>query len=216
MAPLAARHGLLVFVVVVGSVAAACGGDDGGAATTTAVSDCSEVGLPAPKQARFRKPGVVLKRGREASATVETNCGSFEIALDTKRAPKTANSFAFLARKGFYDGLLFHRIEPGFVIQGGDPRGDGSGGPGYSVDEPPPPDLAYTEGIVAMAKTEAEPPGRSGSQFFVVTAADAGLDPAYALLGRVTSGLDVVKKIEASGGPTVQPVVIEGITISRP
>jgi peptidyl-prolyl cis-trans isomerase B (cyclophilin B) len=202
---------------------AGCGGEDAGIGDlgiTATVSDsdagCSRVAQPAPKRVQFRKPEAVLKPGQKAIARVKTNCGSFEIALDTKRAPKTANSFAFLAGKGFYDGLLFHRIEPGFVIQGGDPRGDGSGGPGYSVDEPPPPDLAYTGGVVAMAKTEAEPPGRSGSQFFVVTAADAGLDPAYALLGRVTAGEPVVDEIEMTGGPTVQPVVIERITIRRP
>ena len=106
---------------------------------------------------------------------MQTSCGTFEIALDTKRAPKTTNSFAYLADEGFYDDLTFHRIVPGFVIQGGDPLGTGTGGPGYSVDEKPPANLAYTKGTVAMAKSSAEPPGRSGSQFFVVTGADAGL-----------------------------------------
>src|SRR3954451_24907652 len=116
----------------------------------------------------------------------------FEIALDVARAPKTTSSFAYLARQGVYDDTPFHRIVPGFVVQGGDPTGSGSGGPGYVVDEPPPRNLSYTQGIVAMAKTSAEPPGRSGSQFFVVTEPDAGLTPDYALLGRVTSGFDAV------------------------
>ena len=111
-----------------------------------------------------------MKKGEKLTAVVQTSCGTFEIALDTTRAPKTANSFAFLAEEGFYDDLTFHRIVPGFVIQGGDPLGTGTGGPGYSVDEKPPANLAYTKGIVAMAKSSAEPPGRSGSQFFVVTA----------------------------------------------
>jgi peptidyl-prolyl cis-trans isomerase B (cyclophilin B) len=151
-----------------------------------------------------------------ASARVETSCGSFTIALDTSRAPKTASSFAYLARRGVYDNTIFHRIIPGFVVQGGDPTGTGTGGPGYSVDEPPPDNLSYTRGIVAMAKSPVEPPGRSGSQFFVVTAADAGLTPDYALVGRVSAGLDVVQRIEqlgsASGSPRA-PVVIRRVTI---
>jgi peptidyl-prolyl cis-trans isomerase B (cyclophilin B) len=138
------------------------------------------------------------------------------IALDVGRAPKTASSFAYLARQGVYDDTPFHRIVPGFVIQGGDPTGSGSGGPGYFVDESPPRDLSYTQGIVAMAKTAAEPPGRSGSQFFVVTVADAGLTPDYALVGKVSSGFDVVQRIEglgtASGTPKT-PVVIRRVTI---
>ncbi len=132
---------------------------------------------------------------------VETSCGTFEIALDTTRAPKTTNSFAYLAEEGFYDDLTFHRVVPEFVIQGGDPLGNGAGGPGYSVDEKPPANLSYTRGVVAMAKTAAEPPGRSGSQFYVVTAADAGLPPEYALVGKVDKGYDVVTRIEKLGTP---------------
>ena len=112
----------------------------------------------------------MLEPGEEVTAWSRPAAATFEIALDTERAPKTANSFAFLAEEGFYDGLAFHRIVPGFVIQGGDPVGNGTGGPGYSVDEKPPANLAYTKGMVAMAKSSAEPPGRSGSQFYVVTA----------------------------------------------
>jgi peptidyl-prolyl cis-trans isomerase B (cyclophilin B) len=151
-----------------------------------------------------------------ATATVETNCGNFTIALDVARAPKTGSSFAYLARQGVYDDTTFHRIVPGFVIQGGDPTGAGSGGPGYFVDEPPPPNLSYTQGIVAMAKTQAEPPGRSGSQFFVVTVPDAGLTPDYALVGTVSSGFDVVQRIEQLGTPSgvpKAPVVIRRVTI---
>jgi cyclophilin family peptidyl-prolyl cis-trans isomerase len=149
---------------------------------------------------------------------VQTSCGTFEIALDTERAPKTANSFAYLSEEGFYDGLGFHRIVPGFVIQGGDPVGDGTGGPGYSVDEKPPANLAYTKGTVAMAKSSAEPPGRSASQFYIVTGADAGLPPEYALVGKVSEGLDVVERIGKLGTPTEkpkQPVLIETVTIEK-
>ena len=151
-----------------------------------------------------------------ATATVATSCGDFEIELDTARAPKTTSSFAYLARYGVYDDTLFHRIVPGFIIQGGDPTGTGTGGPGYSVDELPPRSLSYTRGIVAMAKSPVEPPGRSGSQFFVVTEADAGLTPDYALLGRVTKGFNVVQKIEQLGTPSgtpKAPVTIKRITV---
>jgi cyclophilin family peptidyl-prolyl cis-trans isomerase len=161
-------------------------------------------------------PSFQLDPDKKYTATVTTSCGTFEIALDSKRAPKTGGSFVTLAREGFYDGLTFHRIVTGFVIQGGDPRGNGTGGPGYTIRERPPSDVVYSEGVVAMAKTEVEPPGTSGSQFFVVTA-DSNLPPDYALLGRVTSGLDVVHRIElipaqADGRP-VEPVVIKKVSI---
>jgi peptidyl-prolyl cis-trans isomerase B (cyclophilin B) len=194
---------------------AGCGGDDGDDSTTSALpAGCTQVQAPQPKQVKLSRPTSTLHA--PATATVETSCGNFTIGLDVARAPKTASSFAYQARQGVYDDTPFHRIVPGFVIQGGDPTGTGSGGPGYFVDEPPPRDLSYTRGIVAMAKTAAEPPGRSGSQFFVVTVADAGLTPDYALVGRVTAGFDVVQRIEqlgtASGTPKA-PVVIRRVTI---
>jgi peptidyl-prolyl cis-trans isomerase B (cyclophilin B) len=192
-----------------------CGGGEGESSTTTALpTGCSEVQVPPPKDVHLSPPTKTL-RG-PATATVETSCGSFAIALDVARAPKTASSFAFLARQGVYDDTIFHRIVPGFVIQGGDPTQTGSGGPGYSVDEPPPRNLSYTRGIVAMAKTSAEPPGRSGSQFFVVTVADAGLTPDYALVGKVSSGFDVVQRIEQLGTPSGvprAPVLIRRVTV---
>ena len=147
---------------------------------------CSEVSAPAPRQVGLSAPDESLQG--PATAVVETSCGTFRIDLDTDRAPRTTSSFAYLARQGVYADTVFHRIVPGFVIQGGDPTGSGTGGPGYFVDEEPPGNLSYLRGIVAMAKTAAEPPGRSGSQFFVVTQPDAGLTPDYALIGRVTSG----------------------------
>jgi cyclophilin family peptidyl-prolyl cis-trans isomerase len=197
------------------------GGSDESSSDSSEASSaggCKKVATPEPKTVSFKAPKQVLKPGEEATAVVETSCGTFEIALDTKRAPKTANSFAFLAEEGFYDDLTFHRVAPGFVIQGGDPEGTGSGGPGYSVDEKPPPNLAYTKGIVAMAKSPAEPPGRSGSQFYVVTAPDANLPPEYALVGKVSKGYDVVEKIDALGTPEEKPkqtVLIESMTIDQ-
>jgi peptidyl-prolyl cis-trans isomerase B (cyclophilin B) len=192
---------------------AGCGGGRGG--TTIALPPgCTRVARPAPKQLHLARPAQRLRGA--TTATIETSCGSFSVALEVARAPKTASSFAYLARHGAYDGTLFHRIIPGFVVQGGDPTGTGSGGPGYFVDEPPPRNLSYTQGTVAMAKSPVEPPGRSGSQFFVVTAADAGLTPDYALIGHVTSGFDVVRRIEQLGTPSGAPrapVVIRRIVI---
>ena len=212
----------LIAVGVVAAVLISNGGgdsDDGtSAATETSAGGCETVEAPKPKTVSFKAPDQVLEQGEEATAVVKTNCGTFEIALDTERAPKTANSFAFLAEEGFYDDLVFHRIVPGFVIQGGDPEGTGLGGPGYTVDEKPPPNLAYTKGVVAMAKSSADPPGRSGSQFYVVTGADAGLPPEYALVGKVTEGFDAVAKIEKLAGAEEKPkqtVIIEEMTIER-
>jgi peptidyl-prolyl cis-trans isomerase B (cyclophilin B) len=154
-----------------------------------------------------------------ADAVVETSEGTFTIRLDDKTSPNTVASFEQLARDGFYDGLTFHRIVPGFVIQGGDPTGDGSGGPGYSTVDPPPADTRYTSGVVAMAKTQDEPAGTAGSQFFVVLGADVGLPPDYAVLGKVTSGMDVVQKIGKLGDPQTElpsrEVKIEQITIDE-
>lgn len=198
-----------------------CGsGDGGGEAVSSLPEGCSEVEAPGAKQAQAERPKQSLQG--PARAVVTTNCGSFVIELDTQDAPKTASSFASLAEQRFYDDTAIHRVARDFVIQGGDPAGDGTGGPGYSVDEPPADDVSYTAGTVAMAKTAAEPPGRSGSQFFVVTApADAGLPPDFAVLGRVIEGFEVVEAIEALGdpsgadGPPSSPVVVESITIER-
>jgi cyclophilin family peptidyl-prolyl cis-trans isomerase len=149
-----------------------------------------------------------------------TNCGSIAIQLDVKRAPRTTASFAYLVKRGFYDDLTFHRVAAGFVIQGGDPNGDGSGGPGYTVVEPPPADLRYTRGTVAMAKTGTDPAGASGSQFFIVTANEAPLPAQYALVGKVIGSLAGVDSIAAlptnppqDGAPT-SPVVISRATLS--
>ena len=209
----------LVAAVAISLLLAGCGSVDEGESTSPAAAgDCAQVEPPAPKDVSFKKPGQVLSRGEPATATVETSCGSFRIALDTERSPKTANSFAFLAEQGLYDGTTFHRIAPGFVIQGGDPKGNGTGGPGYTVVEPPPRNTVYRDGLVAMAKTSVEPPGASGSQFFVVTApADAGLPPDYAVLGKVSEGGDVVRAIGELGDPAsekpTQTVNIDKVTI---
>jgi peptidyl-prolyl cis-trans isomerase B (cyclophilin B) len=156
--------------------------------------------------------------------TVTTNCGTFAFALDVKHSPKTSASFYYLVRRRFFDGVTFHRVVAGFVIQGGDPTASGSGGPGYTVVEPPPASTQYVRGDVAMAKSQVQPAGASGSQFFIVTAANAtqsaGLTPDYALLGKVVSGMQVVQRIDSL--PTTPPgdgkptpaVVMSGVTVS--
>jgi peptidyl-prolyl cis-trans isomerase B (cyclophilin B) len=202
---------------------AACGGEDGDQSPSSALlPGCQEVQEPPSRRVDLKPPRRTVGRSQSLVAAVETSCGSFEIELDARVSPKTVSSFAYLARQGVYDETTFHRIVPNFVIQGGDPLGTGRGGPGYSVDEPPPEGLEYTRGIVAMAKTEAEPPGRSGSQFFVVTAVDAGLPPHYALLGEVSSGENVVDRIARLGDPAsgqtgtpLATVVIRKITVSE-
>jgi peptidyl-prolyl cis-trans isomerase B (cyclophilin B) len=204
--------------LLAGLALAACGGGNG-EEEAQRTPGCKEAAAPAPRRADVAPPPrQSVRPGEQLTAVVRTSCGTFEVALDTRRAPKTTNSFVYLARRGFYDGLAFHRIASGFVIQAGDPLGNGRGGPGYSIDEQPPANLAYTKGVVAMAKSPIEPPGRSGSQFFVVLAADAGLSPDFALLGRVDRGLDAVERIGRLGTPAERPaqtVLIEGITIER-
>jgi len=203
---------------VVAAILISRGGGDGDSTTASSDSGCRQVEAPQSKSVSFKAPKQTVKKGEKLTANVETSCGSFKMALDSQRAPKTVNSFVFLSREGFYDGLTFHRVVPGFVIQGGDPLGSGTGGPGYSVDETPPANLAYTKGVVAMAKSAAEPPGRSGSQFFVVLNADAGLPPEYALVGRVSSGFAVVERIGELGNQEEKPsqtVLIEKISIAK-
>jgi len=209
-----------IIAIVVGAIliSRSGGSDDSTTTAATGAAGCTQVEAPPPKHVSLKAPKQTLKQGEEATAVVETSCGTFDIALDTTRAPKTANSFAYLAEEGFYDDLTFHRIVPGFVIQGGDPLGTGTGGPGYKVVEKPPANLAYTKGTVAMAKSSAEPPGTSGSQFYVVTGADAGLPPEYALVGKVSKGIDVVERIGKLGTASEKPkqtVLIEKITIEK-
>lgn len=226
----------LALLLVSALTVAGCGGGgdkkvqdtstaDSSAAQTApkaSVGGCNRVSAPKAKpDGGQKKPTSKLAPGKTYDVKLTTNCGAFTIRLDQKLAPATAASFASLARKGFFDGTVFHRIVPGFVIQGGDPTGSGQGGPGYSTTDKPAPDTAYTRGVVAMAKTGAEPPGTAGSQFYVVTGADAGLPPDYAVLGKVTKGLGAAERIGKLGDPQsgdtgtpLQPVVIEKATVS--
>jgi peptidyl-prolyl cis-trans isomerase B (cyclophilin B) len=187
-------------------------------------SGCRAVPAPTPAaNPNRRRPHGRLSRSAVYTATIRTNCGTILVRLDVRRAPRTTASFAGLARTRFFDGLSFHRIaKPGgndFVIQGGDPLGTGNGGPGYSVVEAPPKGTTYHRYDVAMAKTQTDPPGSSGSQFFIVTAADAGLPPDYAILGKVVGGKRAVRRIAAV--PTdpateapLDPVVMSSVRVT--
>ena len=239
MATLRCVRRAILFGLVGVLLATGCGGDgDGGASApttaTTAGTDaarsaaersaaCRRVPAPAPRPegTQRRPPAANLVPGKRYDVTFWTNCGHFTVRVDQKAAPATAASFVALARKGFFDGTAFHRIVPGFVIQGGDPTGSGQGGPGYTTTDKPPADTVYERGMVAMAKTGEEPPGTAGSQFFVVTGQAPDLAPEYATLGRVTKGLDVVERIGQLGDPSsggagtpLEPVVVRRATVA--
>lgn len=202
---------LLVILAIVGVVALLAGGGDEDEDLAASI-----VCEPVPGEGASEEcPQEAITE--PASIDVATSEGDFTIALDTEASPATTTSFRTLVENGFYDGLMFHRVAPGFVIQGGDPNGDGSGGPGYYVDEDVPPGTEYSEGVVAMAKTATDPAGRSGSQFFVVSGPGGGqLTPDYAVVGEVSSGMETVAAIDALGqgdGPPTEPVTIESMTV---
>lgn len=168
-------------------------------------------------------PPVTVSASKTYTATIVTSCGTITAALDVKDSPNTVNDFVYLANKGFYDGTTFHRIVKDFALQGGDPKGDGTGGPGYEVKDPIPAGIQYKKGVLAMAN--AGTTGGAGSQFFIVPADKAATSfrPLYAILGTVTTGLDVVDKLNAvattanSAGEQsqpVQPVYIDKITVA--
>ncbi len=230
---------LLILLVVLVLGVAGCGGDDddGGEATPTTTAEqatteetttaettedtgsCASVDQPEPHpEGTGSAPTQILDATKTYRLVVDTTCGSFTIELDLESAPQTTASLVALARAGFFDGTTFHRVVPGFVIQGGDPTGTGTGGPGYTTVDTPPSGTTYTSGVVAMAKTPAEPAGTSGSQFFVVTGDDIGLPPDYAVVGNVVEGMETVGLIDALGagdGPPSQPVVIEKVTVEE-
>ena len=222
------------------ATASACGGgddstasppqtrtDDGGAAEIVVASNGRACTIrtpdPAPSPKTYSEPpAMVIDASARYRATLATSCGQIVIALDAARAPITVNNFVFLAREGFYDGLTFHRVVTGFVIQGGDPEGTGGGGPGYAIPDELPDD-GYPAGAVAMANAG---PDTGGSQFFIVTG-EAPLPSAYAKLGRVVKGLGVARTIESFANPVADPgdpaaqtptstIYIDKVTISGP
>jgi peptidyl-prolyl cis-trans isomerase B (cyclophilin B) len=203
---------------------AGCGGGDKSSSTTTretttqasATGGCSDATTTTHNDRKGSKDHPKLDAGKTYKLVFETNCGTFTVTLDQKVAPNATASLVSLAQDGFFDDTFFHRIVPGFVIQGGDPTGSGSGGPGYSTHDKVPANASYAHGVVAMAKSAVEPAGTAGSQFFVVTGADAALPPDYTVVGKVSSGLDVVDRIgklgDAQEQPT-RPVVISKVKV---
>jgi len=171
----------------------------------------------APKKQKFdAAPEMGIDPSKRYTATMETSMGTLVIALDPIAAPITVNNFVFLAAQHYYDGIIFHRIIQGFVCQGGDPDGNGRGGPGYKfVDELPKPGK-YQIGSVAMANAG---PNTNGSQFFLISGpSGVGLPPAYSLFGQVVKGLDIVEMMQnVPTGPGDRPkddVVIRSVTIT--
>jgi peptidylprolyl isomerase len=161
-------------------------------------------------------PPMVIDPERRYTATMETSKGTIVIELDPAGAPKTVNNFVFLARYHYFDGIVFHRIIPGFVLQGGDPEGTGRGGPGYRFADELPKPGRYQVGSLAMANAG---PDTNGSQFFIISGPDGvRLPPQYSLFGAVVSGGDVVRAIDAIGTPSGTPreqVLIESVTVDE-
>jgi cyclophilin family peptidyl-prolyl cis-trans isomerase len=184
----------------------------------------TDAGKPKPQFSPAPDPATVVDPKKRYVATVDTSCGSFEIELYPKQAPDAVASFVFLAKKGYFDGLTFHRIVKGFALQGGDPKGDGTGGPGYAFPNEIDPSLTFGKpGVVAMANSG---PDTNGSQWFVTLGADTNLNPSssgsYTIFGKVTKGMSTIDKIanvpttSSSSGENSQPtqaVYIDGIRV---
>jgi cyclophilin family peptidyl-prolyl cis-trans isomerase len=227
----------VVLLLVLGAAYLSSRDDDGtnvatdsSTSTTAAAGKPGSTDCPAADGSSERKtefdgePKMCIDEAKKYTATMKTSKGTIVMALDPAKAPKTVNNFVFLSRYHFYDGLTFHRVVPGFVIQGGDPQGTGSGGPGYQfADELPKPE-DYKGGSVAMANSG---PNTNGSQFFILESDDAGSKLVqavggkanYSLFGQVTEGMDVVKAIIAlspgGDGPPKEKVTIETVTIAE-
>jgi cyclophilin family peptidyl-prolyl cis-trans isomerase len=157
-----------------------------------------------------------IEPAKRYTASLVTSKGTMTIALDPIAAPQTVNNFVFLARYHYFDGVVFHRVIPGFVLQGGDPTGTGRGGPGYRFADELPSPGRYELGSLAMANAG---PNTNGSQFFVISGpSGVQLPPQYSLFGKVVAGLDVVAAIDAIGtksGTPKETVTIESVTIAE-
>jgi peptidylprolyl isomerase len=172
----------------------------------------------APKSQKFSEPPEMgIDPEKRYTAKLDTTLGEIVIALDALKAPKTVNNFVFLALNHYYDGVIFHRIINGFMCQGGDPTGTGTGGPGYKIEDELPKPNEYQIGSVAMANAG---PNTNGSQFFIVSGpSGVGLPPQYSLFGQVVKGLDVVDEMQnvptARGDRPKEDVVINSVTITE-
>ncbi|MGH9123228.1 MAG: peptidylprolyl isomerase [Acidimicrobiales bacterium] len=183
----------------------------------TMPTECPAADGSSPKRQKFDgQPPLCIDPAKRYSAEMVTNKGTLQLALDPLAAPKAVNSFVFLARYHYFDGVGFHRIIPGFVIQGGDPEGTGRGGPGYRFEDELPRPGRYELGSLAMANSG---PNTNGSQFFIISGpSGVRLPPNYSLFGKVVKGLDVVATIDAlgtGGGTPKQKIYMESVTITE-
>jgi cyclophilin family peptidyl-prolyl cis-trans isomerase len=214
---------VLVPVVILAIVFSVLSGGDSKDTTAAKKNGCttvpSDYKIPAKDTAQ-QAPQLIIDPNTTYTALIGTSCGPITVALDAKAAPTAVNNFVSLAKSGFYDGTPWHRAAKDFVIQGGDPKGDGTGGPGYSVPGETPTDH-YPIGAVAAAKTGSEAAGTMGSQFFIVIGSQgATLPNDYSRFGSVSKGIDVAKKIgsfapKAGDGPPTQKVLINKVTITE-
>jgi len=202
-------------------VAEGCGGSSHPAPTTSAQqsgSSCADVSAPKPRTPGTQgAPTATLDPSKRWTLTFRTSCGEFVVLLQLRTSPHATASLVALVRARYFDDTVFHRIVPGFVIQGGDPTQTGHGGPGYTTVDTPAPSTHYLKGVVAMGKTATAPRGASGSQFFVMTSDAPSLAPDYAVVGRVVRGMATVERIgklgdasDPNGTPT-KAVVIESV-----
>ena len=197
--------------------------DSGASGGATGASSATTTDAPPSQQTETRMPKsysspppMSIDPNKTYTATMETGEGTMTAELYPKIAPQTVNAFVFLAREGFYEGVIFHRVIPGFMIQGGDPAGTGTGGPGYKLKAEFN-DMKHERGVLSMARTSD--PNSAGSQFFVMHANSPHLDNQYTAFGKVTSGLEVIDKIAnapkgAQDRPT-NPVKIKKITVTE-
>ncbi|CVK21290.1 putative peptidyl-prolyl cis-trans isomerase [Sporomusa paucivorans] len=172
----------------------------------------SNTGSPKPAEPAPKAPAATTQKN--SSALFETSKGNFRLELFEDKAPQTTQNFITLVNKGFYDGLIFHRVIDNFMIQGGDPKGNGTGGPGYKIPDEFHRDLRHDEGVISMANAG---PNTGGSQFFITLTATPWLDNKHAVFGKVIEGMDVVHAIgkvkTGSQDKPVEDVVIKKITI---
>jgi cyclophilin family peptidyl-prolyl cis-trans isomerase len=180
-------------------------------------TDCPAADGSSPQKRRFDgPPPMCIDPEKRYTAEMVTTKGTMVVALDPIAAPRTVNNFVVLARYHYFDGIFFHRVIPGFMLQGGDPEGSGRGGPGYRFEDELPRPGRYEIGSLALANAG---PNTNGSQFFVISGpSGVSLPPQYSLFGKVVKGLDVVADIDAIGtgsGAPKEKVVIESVTITE-
>jgi cyclophilin family peptidyl-prolyl cis-trans isomerase len=213
------RMPAVLAALVLAAVVAACSGDTSTPSPVrpSAAAPSAEPSSTGAASTCPTAPPDPLPAGETRTVTIETAAGSIVIKVEADLGPLAAGNFVALASCGFYDGVVFHRLMPGFVIQGGDPTGTGSGGPGYQFPNDPV-TVSYDRGVVAMANAGAD---TNGSQFFIVLV-DNDLTPDYSVFGRVTAGMEVVDAIAAGPstggqeGRALEPVTMDRVTVSHP